>query len=537
MLLSMLMLLGLVASTTVSAQSDGFFRGGTEDYSNRDGETSFTVNTQDFGQEVPLGSGIVILLAAGTGYVALRKNGRKTMKKMAVFAAAFVLTLGLSQCKKDQLINQITETSEGGTVHITVNVGDNGSKADITNGHITFKNGEKLYVGYNNAKVGVLTYSSSTSSFSGDLAITQDGDDKLLYFYYMGGGDATMVDATHYTVDISNQTSNYPVISCGTSTKSYTGAGAYKTTLFNKCGLVKFSTSVDRGTVNVGGMITEACLDFGAGEITPGTTTGVISFNTNVNGEGWAILLEQDAVNGATVTASGFDNGTCNVPEITNNLYYTTGVSAILQLPVTNTHEFTINDSYGKVYFSKGNLEGSNGVYSFAEDYHYVGSTYFFGYANVPGWRILTSEEWIYLFTSRDGASSKWGFATISGIKGVIILPDDYNNSDPGPSPYPTPTFNSNHISWDDNNIMMEDVWYQMENNGAVFLPADHMEGIMGGYGECGFYWSSTSQYSSYRYLYFGYWEAYPEQLLQPMPELTEDSYKMCLVRVVRDVN
>lgn len=41
---------------------------------NRDVETSFTVNTQDFGQDTPLGSGVVILIGAGLGYVALKKK-------------------------------------------------------------------------------------------------------------------------------------------------------------------------------------------------------------------------------------------------------------------------------------------------------------------------------------------------------------------------------------------------------------------------------------------------------------------------------
>ena len=50
------------------------------------------------------------------------------MKKSAIFAAAFVLTLGLAQCKKEQPNAQI---SEGETVHITVNVNNNGSRADI----------------------------------------------------------------------------------------------------------------------------------------------------------------------------------------------------------------------------------------------------------------------------------------------------------------------------------------------------------------------------------------------------------------------
>ena len=132
------------------------------------------------------------------------------MKKLAIFVAAFVLTLGLAQCKKEQ---PNAETPESETVRITVNVGNSGSRADInlSNGHITFNNGDKLYVGYNGKKVGELTFSNS------------------------------------YSVNIQWQHSvdpRYPVISCGTSTNTYTGAGNYTSTLENKCSLVKFSTNL-----------------------------------------------------------------------------------------------------------------------------------------------------------------------------------------------------------------------------------------------------------------------------------------------------
>lgn len=282
------------------------------------------------------------------------------MKKLAIIAAAFMLTLGLAQCKKEQTT---AETPEGETVRITVNVGNNGSRANVdpSNGKITFKDGEKLYVGYNGAKLsGELTYSSSTNSFSGELTIVQDGDDKPLYFYYLGGGSATMVDATHYTVDISDQTSNYPVISCGTSTNPYTGAGAYTTTLLNQCALVKFSTNVASSTVSVAGMNTVATVNFGTNEITPGTT-GTVSFATDVSGEGWAILLEQSAVNDATVTASGYADGTCDVLAITNNMFYTAGVSISLTAAVPEgalSGLFSVS-STKKVFFSKGNLQAT----------------------------------------------------------------------------------------------------------------------------------------------------------------------------------
>ena len=245
------------------------------------------------------------------------------MKKLAIFAAALMLTLGLAQCKKDQPAPQ---TTEGETVHITVNVGNNGSKADVNtaNGHITFKDGDKLYVGYNGAKVGgELTYSTDDNCFSGELTITKDGDDKPLHFYYLGGGAATQVDATQqYYVDISNQISNYPVISYGTTSPiNYTGPGAYTTTLLNKCGLVKFklSTSTD-AAVKVKGLYTKATIDFtNPGVVTPSTTGAITLHSGASNTERWGILLPQTGVS-ATANIGG-----CiyelDVPDIADNYY------------------------------------------------------------------------------------------------------------------------------------------------------------------------------------------------------------------------
>ena len=45
---------------------------------NRSVETTGTINNQVFGQPVPMGSGMIILLAAGVGYAVLkRKEGEK----------------------------------------------------------------------------------------------------------------------------------------------------------------------------------------------------------------------------------------------------------------------------------------------------------------------------------------------------------------------------------------------------------------------------------------------------------------------------
>ena len=241
------------------------------------------------------------------------------MKKSAIFAAAFVLTLGLAQCKKEQPNAQITE---GETVHITVNVNNNGSRADVntSTGHITFNDNDKLYVGYNNACVGTLDYSTSANKFSGDITISQSGSQRL-HFYYLGGSLEPAIDGTEYTVDLSDQTSNYPVISYGTSNKDYDGAGAYRTTLLNKCALVKFTlASGTTDAVAVGGMMTKATIDFANPGVVNPSAAGEITLHTVASNttEKWAILLAQDAVDDALV-AVGYYGYTVDIPKIEDN--------------------------------------------------------------------------------------------------------------------------------------------------------------------------------------------------------------------------
>lgn len=172
------------------------------------------------------------------------------MKKLAIFVAAFVLTLGLAQCKKEQPATP--QNTEGNLVHLTVNVGastgsaTNGSRANIdpSTGVFSFSDGDKLYVGYNSACAGTLEYNASTNKFSGDLSLLQNGDQPL-HFYYLGGDVTHVGETQQYIVDIYEQQFNpYPVISYGTSTPNYSESNnAYSTTLENQCALVEFTTN------------------------------------------------------------------------------------------------------------------------------------------------------------------------------------------------------------------------------------------------------------------------------------------------------
>ena len=129
--LSMIMTLGLVMP--MMAQSDGFFRNNENLYDNRAEASGYIIN-QTFGQDpatpatggitnqqfgVPVGSGLLIMVAAGAGYAMARR--KRARKGMTLLLAAAML-LGMTQCKKN--IETITSAHDNG-VRITLNVNNN----------------------------------------------------------------------------------------------------------------------------------------------------------------------------------------------------------------------------------------------------------------------------------------------------------------------------------------------------------------------------------------------------------------------------
>ena len=106
------------------------------------------------------------------------------------------------------------------------------------------------------------------------------------------------------------------------------------------------------------------------------------------------------------------------------------------------------------------------------------------------GWRTLTHEEWEYLISTRTNAVSLRGFATVGGIKGLIILPDSYSGT----------AINWDLSDWGNNTYDSISALKTATCNSVVFLPA-------AGYryedtvsqGELGYYWSS-SVYKDFNY-------------------------------------
>ena len=107
------------------------------------------------------------------------------------------------------------------------------------------------------------------------------------------------------------------------------------------------------------------------------------------------------------------------------------------------------------------------------------------------GWRTLTRDEWNYVVSTRADADSKKGAATVSGVKGWILLPDAWTLP-AGAS------FTAGAASKYTTNSYTAEQWAVMESAGAVFLP---VTGLRSGSAiinpDEGHYWSATSNGSS----------------------------------------
>jgi hypothetical protein len=122
---------------------------------------------------------------------------------------------------------------------------------------------------------------------------------------------------------------------------------------------------------------------------------------------------------------------------------------------------------------------------------------------NTGLWRTLTHDEWVYLFHGRNNAEILFGFGSVAGVNGVILLPDNWDNPMEVPGFKASTTkgltwkgdsYKNNYSNYPHNTYSAEQ-WDIMEQAGAVFLPAAGYRNnskqcnYVGTYGE---YWSST---------------------------------------------
>ena len=190
-----------------------------------------------------------------------------------------------------------------------------------------------------------------------------------------------------------------------------------------------------------------------------------------------------------------------------------------------------------KVYFSKGNLQyqASTNTRRFAENqWDYMGSNnsnisstytgwidlFGWGTGNNPAnsstsssdyssftdwgtkpisnggsqanqWRTLTYDEWRFLMFSRTTTSGiRFAKATVNGVKGVVILPNDWSASY-----YTLGSTNNASAAFTANTITSANWTSKLEVHGAVFLPAAggrNSGTVLYCPGTRGYYWSTT---------------------------------------------
>ena len=205
---------------------------------------------------------------------------------------------------------------------------------------------------------------------------------------------------------------------------------------------------------------------------------------------------------------------------------------------------FTINANGDKIFFSQGNLQyqASTNTWRFADhqydligsDNSNISSTYsgwidLFGWGtgnnptnsstdyndystfvdwgvnaisnggNTPNqWRTLTPDEWHYLCNKRTNAYNLRCQATVNGVHGYILLPDDFVL----PIGF---TFFAEANDWV-TNVYSALGWSKLEAAGAVFLPAagSRYYGTQVSIsGSSVSYWSSTTGDEDYVYYFF----------------------------------
>ena len=324
MLLALMILLGLIAPVTAIAQkTDGFFRGGNDNYENRSEGINDNggIHNDDFG--APLGSGLLILTAAGAGYaIARRRRSRRDASNASNIALlSLALILGMTNCKKNVVETVTPVTNDQASIILNI---DNGSKAEVDPPHVNFVENDKILVAHDGKYVGSLTYTEYETGkfrFEGNIDATVATPRQKLYFYFLGNkqNDASLTagTTTSCTVDISDQTSypTLPVISFSASKEDYEGAGSYSANLHNKASLIKFGVITQSSSVIcITGMNTQVTVNFNDRTVNDGFSYSnpgnIFMKGKDAESATWAIVLPQADLSDAGTAYTGGFSGT-----------------------------------------------------------------------------------------------------------------------------------------------------------------------------------------------------------------------------------
>ena len=537
-IISAAMVVMLLLPTTTKAQSrtDGFFSASAnETFYDRDGDTSFdgliNASNQTFGENAPVGNGLLVMFAAGVAYLLVRK------RKSAIALLVLVTMLGLTQCRKN---TAVIDTVKKNTIDITIKV-ENDSKIDVNTvtGKVTFEKGDELQIVSDGKYCGHVSIKEDDAPFTGTIDAPVEG--KPMYIYYLGihnkHHQTIESGATSCKVDITDQTGKLPVVSCGMTDDYSTETSSYKVKLLNKCALVKFkvTTSAEDEATCLTGFNNEMIVDFAANTFTPDTVGDCLIKLAKGSGVRWAILLPNSTAESAATKAYSADYryiGTRSaVGVINNNDFITKGYDVTILTSTTDNptydgDKFSISATE-RVTFAPGNVQhvkvGDDWVWKFAEhhydvlhnendhqrytepcdrdrfgwgtgnnpdlmshsnsDYPQNTTDYYDWGKNFPEggnypWFAPKCVHWKYLMFQRPATklngvyNARYARARVNGVNGIILFPDVYNH----PSTVTLPTKASiNYTTKNDGSFSVNDYnetqWNAMKDAGAVFLP------------------------------------------------------------------
>lgn len=360
--LSLTMVLGMLLPMTTNAQSDGFFRGGSDNYDNRDSGMELGGSTAE--NPTPVGSGLLVLTIAGACYVAWKRKRSLNL----LLASAMLLTF--TQCKK----KEIASVSNNG-VHITLNAGYDNMKTsfDPATGAFTWTGtvGSPEYINVGGSISGYLgqlesTQSGSTATFSGTITPSEG---ETLYFFYLGKGNhasATSVDFSNQDGTLANVTNYHIAISNGIV---YNGQTSFSATLNMKMAIAYFDVNGFKNASDVAETVylhgdevySTATIDYRNGTIA-GSTKGNINLGTANSGKYVALIpsvstettlkFDSDSKTGAMTFLRGIQTGK----------YYANSGAALIVAANNPMDEGALPGLYSvsatkKVRFSKGNLQ------------------------------------------------------------------------------------------------------------------------------------------------------------------------------------
>jgi len=478
----------------------------------------------------------------------------KNIFKVVVMAMLMPAVLLTTSCGKgddavtnsEKPANTEAAINKGYALPVTVNVTrqDDGTRATFDGSKLNFSAGDKLFV-YGSATAagsfaGTLDYDTEKGNFSGTIYTQEEwtGTADALFAAASAVDNLTATllpynyGSTGFLSIYNNSTTDiaYDDRLTVSASKAFVASETAKATGVEQLSWEQASTYSSGFALSPGNAIlnfTITGLEAGAKDVSLQIHNGfgyTVTGSVTPNASGVATFAIgvpvgsniEDTENNLTVGSSKF-----TLPSSTTfaagKIYNITRVANVIN------SQFSVG-AEKKVYFSKGNLRYASGTWSFFDnqyDYYtsysadawdkfgwstsantygmntsttsddYSGDFVDWGATIGEGWYTLSKDEWVYLFQTRTNAASKYGYATVAGKYGIIILPDEFTdpNNNGG-----SRAFVGSSTSWSAN-IYSAENWSYMESAGAVFLPAAGYRSGDSVYdaGTYSYYWSSTA--------------------------------------------